>query len=89
MIDTPEEATANPTGDPDPAEYANSSRDPKDWVAGNEPMTAAEAAYLKALAAEAGVDFDPTLSRAAAAELIDQLKAEIPRFAGTEGEPGD
>jgi hypothetical protein len=87
MVDTPEEATANPSGDPDPAEYSNTSNDPKDWVAGDEPMTPAQAAYLKALSAEAGVDFDPTLSRAAAAELIDQIRAEIPRLAATEGEP--
>jgi hypothetical protein len=87
MVDTPEEATANPSGDPDPAEGSNTSSDPRDWVAGDEPMTAGQAAYLKALCAEAGVDFDLGLSRGGASELIDQLRAEIPRLAGTEGEP--
>ena len=53
MIDTPEDATPSRTGDPDPAEYANASTDPKDWVMGDAPMTAAQAGYLKALSAEA------------------------------------
>ena len=39
MVDTRREAIANPTGDPDPAEYSNSSNDPKDWVTGDAPMT--------------------------------------------------
>jgi hypothetical protein len=79
MIDDPDDAIPNKTGDPDPAEYANTSRDPKDWISGDEPMTEAEAAYLRTLCAEAGIEFDRTLSKAAAAELIDQLKPQIPR----------
>lgn len=88
MIDTPEDAVPSRTRDPDPAEYSNTSKNPKDWVLGDEPMTAAEASYLRALCEEAGVGFDPKLTRAGAAELIDQLKAGIPRLAGTEGAPG-
>lgn len=87
MIDTPEDATPSRTGDPDPADYANASRNPQDWVTGDAPMTPEQADYLKALAAEAGVAFDPGLTQAAAAERIDQLRAEIPRFAATEGDP--
>ena len=79
MIDDPDDAIPNKTGDPDPAEYANTSRDPKDWISGDEPMTEAEAAYLRTLCAEAGIEFDRTLSKAAAAELIDQLTPQIPR----------
>lgn len=82
MIDDPDDAVPSKTGDPDPAEYANSSTDPRDWVTGDEPMTDAQAAYLKALCGEAGVDFDRTLTRAAASELIDQLRSRIPRLAG-------
>jgi hypothetical protein len=89
MIDTPEDATPSRTGDPDPADYANSSTNPRHWVIGDAPMTAAQAAYLKALAAAAGVEFDAALTQGAAAERIDQLKAEIPRFAATEGAPDD
>ncbi len=87
MVDTPREATANPARDPDGAEYSNTSENPNDWVSGDEPMTAAQASYLRALCAEAGVEFDAGLSQAGAAEFIDQLRAEIPRLAGTEGEP--
>ena len=81
MIDDPDDAIPSKTGDPVPAEYANTSRDPKDWISGEGPMTAAEAAYLETLCAAAGVEFDRTLSKAAASELIDQLKAQIPRLA--------
>lgn len=79
MIDDPEDAIPNKTGDPDPAEYSNTSQDPKDWVTGDEPMTEGEAAYLRTLCEEAGVEFDHTLTRSGAAELIDQLKTQIPR----------
>lgn len=77
MIDDPDDAVPNKTGDPDPAEYANTSTDPKDWVTGDEPMTESEASFLKTLCDEAGVEFDHTLTRAAAAELADQLKEQI------------
>lgn len=85
MIDDPDDAIPNKTGDPDPAEYANSSRDPRDWISGDEPMTDAEAAYLRTLCAEAGVEFDGTLTKAAAAELVDQLKAQLPRRGDGDG----
>ncbi|WP_424932663.1 DUF3072 domain-containing protein [Amaricoccus macauensis] len=81
MIDTPEEADTNVTGNPDPAEYSNQSKAPKDWVTGDEPMTGAQASYLKTLCEEAGVPFDEGLSKAAASERIDQLKEEVPRTA--------
>jgi hypothetical protein len=87
MIDDPSDAVPSRTGDPDPAEYSNTSKDPEDWVTGDEPMTGAQASYLKTLCEEAGVEFDPSLTKAGASELIDQLKAEVPRLAGTEGAP--
>ena len=59
MIDDPKEATRNPTRDPDPAEYGNTSKDPADWVTGDEPMTGAQASYLKTLCEENGERFDP------------------------------
>jgi len=80
MIDTPKEAVRNPLRDPDPAEYGNTSKDPADWVTGDEPMTGAQASYLKTLCAETGAEFDPSLSKAAASERIDQLKALDPRL---------
>ena len=87
MIDDPTDAVPSRTGDPDPAEYSNTSKDPKDWVTGDEPMTGAQASYLQTLCEEAGVEFDPALTKAGASERIDQLRAEIPRLAGTEGAP--
>ncbi|MFO1143718.1 MAG: DUF3072 domain-containing protein [Amaricoccus sp.] len=85
MIDDKRDAVPSKTGAPDPAEYSNTSKDPKDWVTGDEPMTGAQASYLQTLCEEAGVEFDPSLSKAAASERIDQLKAEIPRLAGERG----
>ena len=32
MIDDPTDAVPSRTGDPDPAEYSNTSKDPKDYV---------------------------------------------------------
>ena len=87
MIDDPSDATPSKTGSPDPAEYSNTEKDPKDWVTGDEPMTGAQASYLKTLCEEAGVDFDPSLSKAAASERFDQLKAYVPRLAANEGAP--
>ena len=45
-------------------------------------MTGAQASYLQTLCEEANVEFDHTLTKAAASELIDQLKAQIPRLNG-------
>lgn len=87
MIDDPTDAVPSKTGSPDPAEYSNTSKDPADWVTGDEPMTGAQASYLKTLCEEVGVEFDPALTKAAASERIDQLKAEAPRLAGTGGPP--
>ena len=50
-------------------------------------MTGAQASYLKTLCEEAGVEFDEGLTKAAASERIDQLKAEVPRLAGKAGAP--
>jgi hypothetical protein len=80
MIDDPQEATANPSRDPDPAEYSNTSKDPRDWVTGDEPMTGAQASYLQTLCEETGERFDPGLSKAAASELIDNLRDRARRI---------
>ena len=50
-------------------------------------MTGTQAACLKTLCAENGERFDPDLTRAAAAELIDTLKARTPRPAGAGDNP--
>lgn len=44
--------TDNPTIGPEP--NTNTVKDPDDWVSGDEPMTSAQASYLKTLTEEAG-----------------------------------
>ena len=65
----------NPKTDPETAEGAsNLEKDPGDWVTGGEPMTAAQASYLKTLAEQAGESFDPNLTKAEASARIDELR---------------
>ena len=58
--------------------------DPEEWVTGDEPMTGAQASYLKTLSEEAGEDFDPNLTKAQASEKIDELKGRSPRLSGNQ-----
>ncbi len=53
----------------------NLQKDPDDWVTGDEPMTMAQASYLKTLSEEAHEEFDPSLSKADASKRIDELQA--------------
>jgi hypothetical protein len=66
----------NPKINPD-AE-SNQIKDPEDWVTGHEPMTGAQASYLKTLSEQAHDPkaFDPKLDKAEASKRIDQLKQE-------------
>jgi hypothetical protein len=41
---------ANPNIDPTP--NSNTEKDPDEWVSGDEPMTGAQASYLKTLSEE-------------------------------------
>lgn len=67
-----------PTSDDKPS---NLKKDPDDWTTGDEPMTAAQASYLKTLAEEAGEDegFDPDLTKAEASKRIDALQKKTGR----------
>jgi hypothetical protein len=58
----------------------NAEKDPQDWVTGDEPMTGAQASYLRTLCEETGEEFDDGLSKARASEMIDRLKAKSPRL---------
>jgi hypothetical protein len=60
---------------PDGEPTGNLQKDPDDWVTGDEPMTMAQASYLKTLCEEAHEDFDPALSKADASKRIEQLQA--------------
>ena len=54
-------------------------KDPDDWVTGDEPMTGAQASYLKTLSEQAHDDgaFDEDLSKAEASKRIDALKQKV------------
>jgi Protein of unknown function (DUF3072) len=61
----------NPKFDP----RDNAQKDPDDWVSGDDPMTGAQASYLKTLCEQAGVDnFNEKLTKAQASKLIDELR---------------
>ena len=57
-----------------PGEASNIEKDPSDWVTGDEPITGAQASYLKTLCEEAGESFDPTMTKAQASQRIDELR---------------
>jgi Protein of unknown function (DUF3072) len=69
----------NPKVSPDPD--SNRIKDPDDWVTGHEPMTGAQASYLKTLSEEAHEPeaFEPELEKAEASKRIDRLKNETGR----------
>ncbi len=70
MSDTP-----NPKSEP----FSNAEKDPDDWTTGDEPMTGAQASYLKTLSEEAGETFDDSLTKADASKQIDALQAKTGR----------
>ena len=57
---------------------SNTIKDPDDWVSGDEPMTGAQASYLKTLSEQAHDPeaFDDKLSKAEASKRIDCLRDE-------------
>jgi hypothetical protein len=57
----------------------NAEKDPDDWTTGDEPMTGAQASYLKTLSEEAGDAFDEGLSKAEASKRIDALQEKTGR----------
>ncbi len=60
---------------------SNRIKDPDDWVTGEEPMTGAQASYLKTLSEEAHDPqaYDPRLDKAEASKRIDALKEKTGR----------
>ena len=56
----------------------NAEKDPDDWTTGGEPMTGAQASYLKTLSEQAKDPdaFDPDLDKADASKRIDALRKE-------------
>ena len=55
-------------------------REPDEWATRDEPMTEAQRSYLETLAAEAGEDVDPSMTKAQASKRIDELRQRSPRL---------
>ena len=56
------------------APQENAAKDPSQWVTGDEPMTGAQASYLKTLCEQHGEEFHDGLTKAEASERIKALK---------------
>jgi hypothetical protein len=58
---------------------SNTEKDPDEWVSGDEPMTGAQASYLKTLSAQAHEPdaFDEKLTKAEASKEIDRLREKV------------
>jgi Protein of unknown function (DUF3072) len=71
------EVSENPKLDPNPP--TNTEKEPDDWVSGDDPMTGAQASYLKTLCEQAGDPdaFDENLTKAEASKRINELKNEL------------
>jgi hypothetical protein len=67
------------TDDPKENPNGNAIKEPDNWVTGDEPMTGAQASYLKTLCEEAGETFDESLTKAEASERIDALQEKSDR----------
>jgi len=69
----------NPKVDPPP--MSNTEKEPDDWVSGDEPMTGAQASYLKTLSEQLGDpdEFSQSLTKAEASKRIDVLKSRFGR----------
>ncbi len=70
-----------PSEHPKSEPVSNAEKDPADWVTGDEPMTGAQASYLKTLSEEAHKPeaYDTELTKAQASEQIDALQQETGR----------
>lgn len=73
--ETPTGDTLGGRADPD----SSASKDPADWVTGDEPMTGPQRSYLDTLAREAGEEISADLTKAEASEHIDRLQAATGR----------
>ena len=62
----------------EPAPNSNPEKEPDDWVSRDDPMTGAQASYLKTLSEELSEPhtFEPNLTKAEASKRIDSLKSK-------------
>jgi len=68
-----------PPDQPGQGTGSNTEKDPDEWVTGAEPMTGAQASYLRTLSQEANEPFDEGLTKAEASKRIDELQARTGR----------
>ena len=75
--------TQRPDADPKSHPTSNAEKDPDQWTTGDEPMTGAQASYLKTLSEEARQPdaYDTSLTKAEASKRIDALQEETGRGA--------
>ncbi len=72
-----DQADHNPKLDENPG--SNTVKNPDDWTTGGEPMTGAQASYLKTLTEEvkeADEGYEDGLTKAEASKRIDALKSK-------------
>ena len=74
MADNHDKTDHNPKTDPAP--NSNTVKDPDNWTTGGEPMTGAQASYLKTLSEQTDTPFDESLNKADASKKIDALRSE-------------
>lgn len=60
---------------------SNLEKDPDEWTTGDEPMTDAQASYLKTLSDEANEEVPADLTKAEASKRIDRLQQKTGRGA--------
>ena len=65
---------SNPKSEP----TDNAKKDPDEWLSGDDPMTGAQASYLKTLCEQAGMPelFNDDLTKAEASKLIDEMRQQ-------------
>ena len=71
--------TPNDIENPKTNPQGNAIKDPETWVTKDEPMTGAQASYLKTLCEEAKEEFSADLTKAQASEKIDLLQKQTGR----------
>ncbi len=56
----------------------NAKKDPDEWVSGDDPMTGAQASYLKTLCEQAGAPeaYNDNLTKAEASKMIDEMRQQ-------------
>ena len=63
---------SNPKAEP----TDNAKKDPDEWLSGDDPMTGAQASYLRTLCEQVGAPdkFRENLTKAEASKLIDEMR---------------